>query len=103
MTKAKKPSGSQHERVREARAPGRISIANGPFERMSECRGTSKREVNVDVIERDGKMAAGSAGSGEPKRKAEGKDDKRVPEGEGASLTRQAAHRLRMNHESAAL
>ncbi len=83
LAKTQKPSGSQHERVREARAPGRISIANGPFERMSECRGTSKREVNVDVIERDGKMPAGYAHSGKPERKTDGKDDKRVPEGEG--------------------
>ena len=57
---------------------------------MSESGGTGEGEVDVNVVEGNGKVSAGARKGGEPEGEAEGDDNECGPEveGEGAMIAR---------------
>jgi len=59
---------------------------------MAECCGTREGEVDVDVVERNGKVAAGAGKAGDPKCETHRDDDEGGPDVEGERGSSRGAH-----------
>src|SRR5262249_33898015 len=61
-------SEREHERIEQARAAARITVARRPFERMTPCDGAREIEVYEYVVERRGPVARREVGGGAHRR-----------------------------------